>query len=135
MTRATFLAALIALSALIAWLAFPSLSLAGDLRPFDAQQFDQLQAANKAVVVVVHASWCPTCKAQKPIQSALMHSPQFRDYTMFTVDFDSDQALLKRFSVIKQSTMIVFRGRTEVGRSIGDTQRDSIEALMLKAKS
>jgi len=122
-------------AALLSWLIVPALASAGELQPFDGKLFDQLQAQGKPVVVVVHATWCPTCKAQKPIQSALMHSPEFRDYTMFTVDFDADQALLKRFSVIKQSTMIVFKGKSEVGRSIGDTQRDSIEALMLKAKS
>lgn len=121
--------------ALLSWLVVPALAAAGDLQPFDTKLFNQLQATNMPVVVVVHATWCSTCKAQKPIQSALMHSLEFRDYTMFTVDFDADQALLKRFSVIKQSTMIVFRGKTEVGRSIGDTQRDSIESLMLKAKS
>lgn len=123
------------LAAVLAWLVVPALASAGDLQPFSGKQFDQLQAAGKPVVVVVHATWCPTCKAQLPIQTALMHSPEFQGYTMFTVDFDADQALLKRFSVIKQSTMIVFKGKTEVGRSIGDTQRDSIEALMLKAKS
>ena len=122
-------------AALLSWLVLPALASAGDLQPFDAKLFDQLQATNKPVVVVVHATWCPTCKAQKPIQSALMHSAEFRDYTMFTVDFDADRALLKRFSVIKQSTIIVFRGKIEVGRSIGDTQRNSIESLMLKAKS
>lgn len=123
------------ITTLLSWIVVPALAAAGDLQPFDGKLFDALQAQNKPVVVVVHASWCPTCKAQKPIQSALMHSPEFQGYTMLTVDFDADQALLKRFSVIKQSTMIVFKGKTEVGRSIGDTQRDSIEALMLKAKS
>ena len=120
-------------SALLSWLIVPAFAAAGELQPFDGKLFDQLQAQGKPVVVVVHATWCPTCKAQKPIQSALMHSPHFRDYTMFTVDFDADQALLKRFNVIKQSTMIVFNGKNEVGRSIGDTERQSIEALMLKA--
>jgi hypothetical protein len=63
-----------------------------------------------------------------------MQGPEFKGYTMFTVDFDKDGDLLKRFNVIKQSTIIVFKGREEVGRSIGDTQRSSIEALMLKAR-
>jgi len=125
----------ILIAAMLSWLVIPAFAAAGDLQPFNGKLFDQLQTAGKPVVVVVHATWCPTCKAQLPIQTALMHSPEFQGYTMFTVDFDADQALLKRFSVIKQSTMIVFKGKSEVGRSIGDTQRDSIEALMLKAKS
>lgn len=128
MRRATLLTTLLSL------LAIPALASAAGLQPFDAQRFEQLQAAGKPIVVAVHASWCPTCKAQRPIQAALMQGPAFRGYTLFTVDFDTDQAVLERFHVIKQSTMIVFKGRIEVGRSIGDTQRGSIEALMLKAR-
>lgn len=116
-------------------LALPALALAGPIKPFDAKSFDALTANGQPVVVAVHASWCPTCKAQKPIQTQLMSSEPFRNYTMFIVDFDKDTDVLKRFQVFKQSTMIVFRGRTEVGRSIGDTDPDSIKALMLKARS
>jgi thiol-disulfide isomerase/thioredoxin len=94
-----------------------------------------LTASGKPVVIAVHASWCPTCKTQIPIQTELMQSPEFKDYTMFIVDFDKDTDVLKRFHVAKQSTMIVFRGKTEVGRSVGDTQRASLEALMLKARN
>lgn len=64
-----------------------------------------------------------------------MQEPKFKDYTMFVVDFDKDTEALKRFHVIKQSTLIVFKGKTEVGRSIGDTERSSMEALMLKAQN
>ena len=121
--------------ALAALMAVSALSLASPLQPFDAKAFDALTASGKPVVVAVHASWCPTCKAQKPIQTALMQSPTFKDYTMFVVDFDQDTEALKRFHVIKQSTLIVFKGRTEVGRSIGDTERGSMEALMLRAQN
>jgi len=63
-----------------------------------------------------------------------MASAPFKSYTMFIVDFDKDRAALKRFPVIQQSTMIVFRGTQEVGRSIGDTNPASIRALMLLAQ-
>ena len=124
-----------ALLALIASVVLPAFAWAGPLQPFDGKAFDSLTSAGKPVVVVVHASWCPTCKAQKPIQAALMASPAFKDYTMFVVDFDKDTDLLKRFHVTTQSTMIVFKGQSEVGRSVGDTHRDSLEALMRKAQS
>jgi thiol-disulfide isomerase/thioredoxin len=111
-----------------------ALAFAGPLQPYNQAQFDKLTAAGKPVIVVVHASWCPTCKEQAPIQSALMAKPEFKDYTMFKLDFDKDKAQLKQFKVTFQSTMIAFKGKTEVGRSVGDTQRDSLEALMKKAQ-
>ena len=113
----------------------PALVLAGPVRPYDAAACDALTAGGKPVVVAVHASWCPTCRAQKPIQTQLMSSATFKDFTMFVVDFDKDTSVLKRFRVFRQSTIIVFRGKTEVGRSIGDTDPDSIKSLMLRAAS
>ncbi|HUN90464.1 MAG TPA: thioredoxin family protein [Burkholderiaceae bacterium] len=110
-----------------------SAALAAGIKPFDASEFDRLAEAGKPIVVAVQAPWCPTCKAQKPIQQALMADPRFKDYTLFTVDFDNDKPLLAKFKATMQSTMIVYRGRTEEGRSVGDTTRAGIEALMLKA--
>ena len=106
---------------------------AGEVKKYDQATFDALAAADKPVVLVVHATWCPTCKAQDPIQRGLMKSEPFKDYTMLTLDFDADKAILKTFRVSQQSTMIVFRGKTEVGRSVGDTTKAGIEALMKKA--
>ena len=105
---------------------------AGEVKKFDQATFDALAAANKPVVVVVHATWCPTCKAQDPIQKGLMKSDAFKDYTMLTLDFDADKPMLKMFKVTQQSTMIVFKGKTEVGRSVGDTTKSGIEGLMKK---
>ena len=106
---------------------------AGEVKKYDQATFDALAAADKPVVVVVHATWCPTCKAQDPIQKSLMKSEPFKDYTMLTLDFDADKATLKTLRVSQQSTMIVFKGKTEVGRSVGDTSKAGIEGLMKKA--
>lgn len=111
----------------------PLIAFAGPVEPYQAARFDALTAQGKPVVVAVHASWCPTCRVQAPIQRRLMASAPFKDYTMFIVNFDRDRAALRRFHVAMQSTMIVFRGTQEVGRSIGDTNEASLRALMLRA--
>jgi thioredoxin 1 len=119
--------------ALVALISIPVFAHAKPPQPFDTATFNALTTGGSPVVVAVHAAWCPTCKAQVPIQTELMKSPEFKTYTLMIVDFDKDFEVMKRFRVLKQSTMIVFRGKTEVGRSIGDTQRESIRALMLLA--
>ena len=106
---------------------------AGEVKKYDQATFDALAAADKPVVVIVHATWCPTCKAQDPIQKGLMKSEPFKDYIMLTLDFDADKPILKTLRVSQQSTMIVFKGKTEVGRSVGDTTKAGIEGLMKKA--
>jgi hypothetical protein len=41
--------------------------------------------------------------------------------------------VLKRFGVQRQSTLIVFKGKQEAGRSVADTNPASIEALLAKS--
>jgi thiol-disulfide isomerase/thioredoxin len=108
-------------------------ALAASLTTFDASAFAEAQKAGKPILIAVHATWCPTCKAQTPILSELRADPRFKDLVYFVIDFDRDKTLLKRFSVGMQSTLIAFKGQTEEGRSVGDTDRDSIYALIGKA--
>ncbi len=49
------------------------------------------------------------------------------------MDFDTAKDVLKKFRVQNQSTLIVFRGANEIGRSTGDTDAKSIGALVAKA--
>ena len=51
----------------------------------------------------------------------------------FNIDYDSQKDLLRKFNVQRQSTLIVFKGKQETGRSTGDTNAASIEALLAKA--
>jgi thioredoxin 1 len=122
---------------LIAGLAAAALStataaLAASPKPFNAATFDAAQKAGKPILIHVHASWCPTCKAQAPILDQLTSLPKFRELAYFIVDFDSQKDLLSRFGVRSQSTLVAFKGAAEAGRSAGDTNRASIAALLDK---
>ena len=59
--------------------------------------------------------------------------PQFKELVSLNIDFDSQKDLLRKFNVQMQSTLIVFKGKQETGRSTGDTNAGSIEALLGKA--
>jgi len=99
---------------------------------FDQKAFDAAQAQGKPILVHITAPWCPYCKAQKPILSGLLARPEFKDVQTFEIDFDSQKDLLHTFDVRKQSTLIAFKGASEVGRSTGDTNATSLEALVSK---
>lgn len=100
---------------------------------YSEQAFAAAQAAGKPILLDVHAPWCPTCKAQEPILSKLSAQPKFKDFVVMRIDFDSKKNLLRKFKVRYQSTLIVFKGAKEVGRSTGNTDPASIEALLDKA--
>lgn len=120
-------------AALAAALSLSSLAPAMSPKEFDQASFAAAQAAGKPILLHITASWCPTCKAQKPILSKLEALPRFSGMVAFNIDFDSKKDLLRKFNVRSQSTMIVFKGKQEVGRSTGDTNAASIEALLGKA--
>lgn len=107
-------------------------SLAMGPQPFNAQAFSDAQNAERPILVAIHASWCPTCKAQTPILSELTADPKFKNLAYFVIDFDSQKDLVQRFGARMQSTLIAFKGRKEEGRSVGDTNRASIAALLNK---
>jgi thiol-disulfide isomerase/thioredoxin len=108
-------------------------ALAAQPKVFSQQEFDRLAREGKSVIVDVAATWCPTCKAQKPIVDSLATQAAFKDVAVLTVDFDADKPVLKAFKVGMQSTLIAFKGGKETGRSVGDTTPAGIEALFKKA--
>ncbi len=110
-----------------------SIASAMDKKAFEQKAFEVAQAAGKPILVEVSAPWCPVCKAQAPILSRLKSDPKFKNLVIFNVDFDSQKDLLKKFNVQKQSTLIVFKGKQETGRSTGDTNPGSIETLLGKS--
>jgi thioredoxin 1 len=100
-------------------------------KPFSQAAFDAAQAAGKPVLIEVTAPWCPTCKAQKPILSAL--KAKYANVEIFEVDFDTQKPILQKFKATQQSTLIAFKGKSETGRSVGDTTPAGIEKLMQSA--
>jgi len=99
-------------------------------QPFNAQAFQAAQAAGKAILIDVTAPWCPTCRKQKPLIQAI--EKEKPNLVVYEVDFDTAKETLRRFRVQTQSTLIVFKGKDEVGRSTGDTDPARIRALVAK---
>jgi thioredoxin 1 len=120
-------------AALAAAFAFSPLAAAMSPTAYSQKAFDAAQAAGKPILLHITAPWCPTCKAQKPILSKLEGTPKFKGLVAFDIDFDSSKPLLRKLHVAQQSTLIVYKGKKEMGRSTGDTDPASIEALLGKA--
>ncbi|WP_375456823.1 thioredoxin family protein [uncultured Methylobacterium sp.] len=125
-SRRTFLTCLALLP-----MAFAS-ARAGETMPYAQDAFDAAQKAGKPILVVISAPWCPICRTQKPILARLGADPRFRDLLIFEIDFDSQKALLRTLDVRTQSTLIAYKGATETGRSVGETQPEWIEGLVEK---
>ena len=101
-------------------------------QPFTAEAFAAAQAQGKPILVDTYATWCEVCARQAPILDHLRAEPKFKDLVTFKVDFDRQKDVMRRFNARVQSTLIVFRGAKEVGRSVGETQPEWVEDLLEK---
>lgn len=108
-------------------------ALAADAVPFTQQAFTAAQQAGKPILVDIAADWCPVCAKQHPIIEELASDPAFRDLVIYRVNFDTQKDVVRSMGARMQSTLIVFRGTTERGRSTGDTNSESIRALLQRA--
>jgi len=120
-------------AAFAAALAPATMTVAAEERTFTRQAFQAAQRQGQSILVEIHASWCPTCAAQKPILARLFAEPKFKDLAVFRLDFDSQKDEVRNFKARMQSTLITFKGGEEVARSVGDTNPDSIADLLALA--
>lgn len=102
-------------------------------KPFTQAAFAAAQGAGKPIVIHVYAPWCPTCRAQEPILKKLEAEPKFSSAEAFRVDFDGQKDAVRALRATNQSTIIIFKGATEVGRSVGETSPKAIADLLDKA--
>lgn len=127
-SRRVFLASAVILSA-----AFTAPARAAETVPYSPAVFDAAQKGGKSILVEIHAPWCPTCKAQTPILEEIEKGAAYKDLLVVHVDFDSQKEAVRQFGARMQSTLITFKGGKETGRSVGDTNRESLTQLLAKA--
>jgi thiol-disulfide isomerase/thioredoxin len=117
------------LLALCATLLVSSWSYALTVTPYNAETLAKLQAAGESVTLHFHADWCPTCRAQDKSLEALKADPALM-LTVLSVDYDKETELKKQLKVRSQSTFIVYRGKVEKARAIGETSPEAIRKTL-----
>lgn len=98
---------------------------------YNAAQFERAQTAGQTIVVDVHATWCPTCRAQEPTLDALRNEPRLRKAVFVKVDFDTEKGFLRQHRIARQSTVLVFKGGRETARSVAETRPAELRAAVL----
>ncbi len=105
----------------------------GRAQPFTPVAFAAAKLAGKPILIDVTASWCPVCKIQRVVLGPLLAQPRFNDILVLEIDFDQQKDALRLVNARIQSTLIVYRGDDEMGRSLGDTNPESLESLLTMA--
>jgi thioredoxin 1 len=102
-------------------------------QPYTPAALNAAQAAGKPVVLHFHADWCPTCRAQTKVMDTFKTDPALDKVTLMVVDYDTTKELRKSLNVRGQSTLVVYKGKTEVTRSVGETDAAKLREVLLKS--
>ncbi|MBI3285615.1 MAG: thioredoxin family protein [Burkholderiales bacterium] len=108
-------------------------ALAEPARAYTDAAFKAAMAEGKAVLVEVHADWCPACKKQAPLLDALSQEAPYTTIVRFRVDFDQPGTALKTLKVNSQASLLLFKGNKEIARSAFDLDPRSIRTMLAKA--
>jgi thioredoxin-like negative regulator of GroEL len=111
----------------------PVFAVASGSQPYEAAAFKAAQDAGKPVLVEIHADWCTECRAQDRVMNRLDREPAYANLVRFRVDFDHQKDIVKAFKARMQSTLVLFKGSTEVARIVGETDEGKIRAMLGKA--
>ena len=112
--------------------ATPAARAAGRI-PFDAAAFQAARDAGQTVVLEVTAKWCGPCQRQRPVVAQLLAEPELAKLTVFDADYDLHKAELARLKALQLTTLIIYRGATEIERSSGETRPEMVRAFLRKA--
>jgi len=93
-------------------------------------------AAGKTVFVDFYTDWCSTCRSQgRTIDALRRANPAYSTSMVFVKvnwDFFSGSKLAKKYKIPRRSTLLLLKGKNELGRIVAGTSKNKIRALMNK---
>ena len=90
---------------------------------FDKELFDQAQADGKVVIVSSWIKYCSSCASQMKVLDKAKNDFDNIEYFAFDV---TNKEIAELFDVQYQTTLLIFKDKKLVYRSIGETTKDLI---------
>lgn len=94
------------------------------------EQFEELIQSNEftATIVDFTASWCPPCRAIKPIFEEM--ATRYTDIQFLKVDVDELKSVARDAKIYAMPTFIIYRGGERTNESIRGADKEALRALL-----
>lgn len=93
-----------------------------------SENFEQIKASDKPVLIDFYADWCMPCRRLAPIIEQI--AEECPEYVICKVNVDDEPALASQFGVSSIPTLVVIRNGEVVHQSSGARPKNQIIALL-----
>ena len=92
------------------------------------ENFEEIKASEKPVLIDFYADWCGPCRMVAPIVSKI--ADEHPEYVIGKVNVDEEGELAKAFGVMSIPTLVVLKGGQLVNKAIGSKNEAQILQLL-----
>ena len=95
---------------------------------FNQNLFDKAQSEGKVIIISSWIKYCSSCLGQMKILKKAKNDGKLNDIEFDNIEYFSfdvtDKSIADLFNVQYQTTLIIFKNKEEVYRSLGETTKD-----------
>ena len=92
------------------------------------ENFEEIKASDKPVLIDFYAEWCGPCRMVAPIVSKI--ADEHPEYVIGKVNVDEEGELAKAFGVMSIPTLVVLKNGQLVNKAIGSKNEAQILQLL-----
>lgn len=93
-----------------------------------SENFEQVKASDKTVLLDFYADWCGPCRMVGPLVEQL--AEEHPEYLICKVNVDDEPALASQFGIVSIPTLVVLRDGEVVKQSSGAKPKHLILAML-----
>ena len=97
---------------------------------FSEEVFKNAQTSGKTIVVNSFEVWCGTCSKQTKILDQA--EKEFKDIVFLSYEQSKNKDIAQKLDIKFWTTIVVYKGNTEVARIIGQTDKKTIYSAIQK---
>ncbi len=97
---------------------------------FSVESLESAKAAGKTLVVNSYEPWCWSCRKQDKV--LLNAKEEFKKVVFLTYQQGKNKDIAKALEINFRSTIVVFKGKKEISRLVGQTDKNEIFSAIKK---